>query len=157
MMKIVTVLLILLTFSCSQKKQHIPTEIPSSNSIYWGMTMEEVKEIEGDDVSNITDNILTRNDVVAGLNAEVGYFFRDNKLLEVNCVFHSADSINYIMLRERLIDKYGTPTKSRMEDNSYRCYIEKDGIAVSVESSFLLDRENRMMTLAFLDLNQWRK
>lgn len=86
----------------------------------WGMSMEQVKEIEGNEILEAYEDGFAYKNKVGGLDCKVIYQFVENKLYIAGYLFtelHTNYDLwidDYQKIKDLLIKKYGKPIKSGM-------------------------------------------
>lgn len=107
----------------------------------WGMTKDQVKQIEGRDDAEENTNLLIYNGQIAGLSCLIAYIFVQNQLVRGKYIInaeHSNDNsylADYRNLKEMLIKKYGSPKKDDtiwLDDHLYCDTPQEWGMAVSI-------------------------
>jgi len=88
-----------------------PTHEPDFRSVNWGMSREQVIEIEGEYDYDNRDRIYYNDVSVNGCRADLMYTFDNNKLYKGSYVIKGslATYNNYIDFIEKLTEKYGKP------------------------------------------------
>lgn len=106
----------------------------------WGMTQAQVKASEKGKPTVDNETELDYLDTVDNLEANVGYIFVDDKLVNAGYLIlekHTNDNMyitDYNGIKEILTRKYGSPIKDQVgwKNNLYRDDPEQYGFAVSV-------------------------
>ena len=105
---------------------------PDFRNVKWGMTKEEVKEIEGQGIQQLSSDKLSYPDSIAGFKAMVTYYFNESGLYRGRYYFLQKhdDKIKYIddfdKLKELLVTKYGPPGADEIEwkNSTYKAQVE---------------------------------
>ena len=108
-MKKIMIIIILLLFSLYLYSD------PDFRNVNWGMTKEEVKQIETIKFEEENDNMLIYSTRISNLDAILFYVFVGNKLTKAGYLFteeHSNDNLfidDFKKIDALLIKKYGAP------------------------------------------------
>jgi len=109
----------------------------------WGMTIEEVKKIEGEPIQKSKTeglDIIGYQGKISGMDCLVGYIFAGNKLTRAKYVFaeeHSNKNLyinDFNEIKKILTDKYGEPKDDNVHwlDDLYKDDYSDWGMAISV-------------------------
>ena len=106
----------------------------------WGMSKEQVREIEGLGTVHESSNALIYPGSIAGLQCHIVYVFALNRLVRGKYAITEQHSnanhflMDFESLKEALTAKYGKPQQDDMHwlDNTYRTDYQDWGLAVSM-------------------------
>lgn len=83
--------------------------------VYWGMSKEQVKSTETEEIAFEQQNILSYKSTIISLDCLIGYIFTDNKLTRTKYLIteeHTNENSfisDFNTLKSALIEKYGEP------------------------------------------------
>ncbi|WP_239616403.1 hypothetical protein [Cohnella mopanensis] len=127
MRKMATILLFAVILAgCSSTGTNNPNKDSSATvvrDVSWGMTMGEVKKRENSDPveEHADEGYLIYNDSLFGMPVQLIYDFDKDKLHGVEYDFESDNTSfdqlleQYLLLREKLSEKYGDPSKDNYD------------------------------------------
>lgn len=130
------------TATIAPSSDDVALEFVFRNGIKFGMTMQEVRELEDIEPFYSTDGAIVYDDVkAAGKAAQVFYLFENNVLNQIGIYFtesHTNENLyinDFESVDDSLYEKYGEPIRDSEQfwlANTYKNNPDRWGFAVSI-------------------------